>query len=483
MFNNLGASIVRLLAAAAVLSLLAVACSSPGETAPGETAPGETAPGETAPGETAPGDTAPGETAKPEGDLALVWEAWGRIQQNYPKAGELDPDSVTAGAVDRLLRLSGAAPYPFLTDVGRMRGQTPSAVPAELGDIWRAAAMYRMEHPDFDQSILVEAVLDGILEGLGDPSSTFLNAEDYPRAKKDFEKRLEGSYLGIGTEVVPENGRLFLIPYPDTPAEKAGIERGDILTAVDGHSVEGQTVRSVVDLVGGPEGTKVRLRLLRAGEPDPLELDVFRGNVEIPTVINQLIPGGVGYLRISRFQENTGDQTFEALESMKPYDLLALILDLRFNLGGSPEAASEVAGQFLPPGSLFRYVEDREGVRSQHFIAEDINRLELDDLLLAVLVNDQTAGEAEAVAVALQEAGRAVIVGTGTYGEASNYEFIELSDGSAIYIPTSRWFTPSGEWLGGTGIDPDEYVVSGPENDSQFSRAYEYLNAQLPPFR
>ena len=463
MFNNLGASIVRLLAAAAVLSLLAVACSSPGETALGE-------------------------TAKPEDDLALVWEAWGRIQQNYPRADELDPDSVTAGAVDRLLRLSGVAPYPFLTDVGRMRGQTPSAVPAELGDIWRAAAMYRLDHPDFEQSILVEAVLDGILEGLGDPSSTFLNAEDYPRAKKDFDKRLEGSYLGIGTQVMPENGQIVLFPYPDTPAEKAGIEPGDILAAVDGHSVEGQTVRSVVDLVGGPEGTKVKLRLLRAGEPDPLELDVFRGNVEIPTVINQLTPGGIGYLRIYRFQENTGDQTFAALESMNRFDLLALILDLRSNFGGSAEAASEVAGQFLPPGSLFRYVEDREGVRSQEFIAEDINRLELDDVLLAVLVNDETAGEAEAVAVALQEAGRAVIVGTETYGEASNYEFIELSDGSAIYIPTSRWYTPSGEWLGGAGIDPDEFVVSRPEDEgfareSQFNRAYEYLDAQLPPFR
>ena len=462
MFNNIGASIVRLLAAAAVLSLL-VACSSPG-------------------------DTAPGETAKPEDDLALVWEAWGRIQQNYPRADELDPDSVTAGAVGRLLRLSGAAPYPFLTDVGRMRGQTPSAVPVELGDIWRAAAMYRLDHPDFEQSILVEAVLDGILEGLGDPSSTFLNAEDYPRAKKDFDKRLEGSYLGIGTQVMPENGRIVLFPYPDTPAEKAGIEPGDILAAVDGHSVDGQTVRSVVDLVAGPEGTKVKLRLLRAGEPDPVELDVFRGNVEIPTVINQLTPGGIGYLRIYRFQENTGDQTFAALESMNRFDLLALILDLRSNFGGSAEAASEVAGQFLPPGSLFRSVEDREGVRSQHFIAEDINRLELEDVLLAVLVNDETAGEAEAVAVALQEADRAVIVGTETYGEASNYEFIELSDGSAIYIPTSRWFTPSGEWLGGTGIDPDEFVVSRPEDEgvgreSQFNRAYDYLDAQLPPFR
>jgi carboxyl-terminal processing protease len=287
---------------------------------------------------------------------------------------------------------------------------------------------------------------------------------------------------------MPESGQIVLIPYPDTPAEKAGIERGDILIAVDGHSVEGQTVRSVVDLVGGPEGTKVRLRLLRAGEPDPLELDVFRGNVEIPTVINQPVPGGIGYLRITRFQENTGDQTFAALESMNRLDLLALILDLRFNFGGSAEAASEVAGQFLPPGSLFRSVEDREGVRSQHLIAEDINRLELDDVLLAVLVNDGTAGEAEAVAVALQEAGRAVIVGTETYGEASNYEFVELSDGSAIYIPTSRWFTPSGEWLGGTGIDPDEFVVSRPEDEgvgreSQFNRAYDYLDAQLPPFR
>jgi carboxyl-terminal processing protease len=193
-------------------------------------------------------------------------------------------------------------------------------------------------------------------------------------------------------------------------------------------------------------------------------------------------------MRISRFRDNTGDQVLSALESLNQFQMLALILDLRTNPGGSAEAAGEVAGQFLPTGTLFRSVEGRDGIRTEELIVEDVNRLDLDNLLMAVLVNDQTIGEAEAVAGALQDAGRAFVVGIETFGEGSNYSFVELSNNSAMYLPTSRWFTPSGLWLGGKGITPDLVVDSEPEDqgfggESQFNRAYEHLGAQLPPFR
>ena len=168
--------------------------------------------------------------------------------------------------------------------------------------------------------------------------------------------------------------------------------------------------------------------------------------------------------------------------------MLALIFDLRFNSGGSEEAAAEVAGLFLPPGDLFRLVEGKDGVRTEHRFPEDRNRLSLDDLLIATLVDEQTVGEAEAVAAALQESGRTTVVGVPTFGEGSGYDFVELSDGSALYMPVNRWYTPKGSWVGEDRVQPDvlveyEEVPIGPAGEMQFNTAYEFLDSRLPLFR
>ena len=168
--------------------------------------------------------------------------------------------------------------------------------------------------------------------------------------------------------------------------------------------------------------------------------------------------------------------------------MLALIVDLRANPGGSAEAAREAAGQFLPDGSVFGYFEGRDGKRTEETIDPNENRLDLDDLLIAVLVNEETVREAETMAGALQDSGRATLFGVPTLGDASAYEFVELSDGSAMYLPVSRWYTPSGKLLGKSGLLPDFVVLSEPEQDgygreSQFNRAFEFLDGQLPPFR
>ncbi len=167
--------------------------------------------------------------------------------------------------------------------------------------------------------------------------------------------------------------------------------------------------------------------------------------------------------------------------------MLALILDLRSNPGGSEDAAGDVAGQFLPPGSVFIYQEDRNGDRREQVIRQDLDRFDLGNMPMVVLVNEETRAEAEAVAGVLQEAGRAVLVGVDTFGAGSTYDFVELDDGSAIYMPVRRWFTPSGRPLG-DGVQPDVLVpfqneTEGFGRESQFNRAYEYLDSLLPPFR
>ncbi len=421
-------------------------------------------------------------------DLALVWEVWEALQDNYANPEAVEDGTVARGAIDRIIVAAEEEPYPFLADLGRMRGQVPAAVPEGLTDVWRATQIYRQDNLGADSDDITKMLIEGIVEGLPDASAGYLTAERFPDVQEQMERSVEGSYLGIGTRVVSQDGRILLFPFNDSPAQKAGIEPGDALLAVDGVSIEGATPSEVGDRVKGEEGTKVKLRLERIDESEPLELEVFRGNVELPTVASQLTRGGIGYIRISRFRDNTGQQVFDALEQLNRYDMLALILDLRFNPGGSATAAAEVAGHFLPQGGLFRQVEDRHGVRSEHRFAKESDRLSIDELLIATLVDRQTMGEAEAVAAALQEAGRASVIGMPTFGEGSSYSFVQLSDGSALYIPTSRWYTPEGTWVGEEPVQPDitvEYreVPVGLGGEMQFNTAYEYLDNRLPPFR
>ena len=420
--------------------------------------------------------------------LALVWEAWGEINRNYVSSEALEPESVLTGAMARVLELLDITPYPFLTNIGRMRGQAPAHVPGEMLDLWRAVAIYQVSNPNFDPSTVAETAVGGMLAGLGDSSAVYLDATQYPQAKESLEGGIEGSYLGIGARVISQDGQIVLFPFADSPAESAGVLPGDIVSAVGGVSVLGQGVQEVVDRVAGPKGTKVALELIREGESEPISLEVFRGDIELQSVVSQLIPGGIAYVRISRFRDNTGEQVFSALESLNRFDMLALVLDIRTNPGGSPAAAKETAGEFLPDGTLFGYVEDQYGDRTAVTIDANEDRLSLDDLLIAVLVNEQTSREAETLAAALQGSGRATLIGVTTAGDSSAYGFVELSDGSALYMPMSRRYAPSGEILGRIGLTPDVEVVSVPESEgfgpeSQFNRAYEFLDEQLPPFR
>ena len=460
LLSKFSSSVFRLaLAVVAGLALLVAACTSEGDLDDGD------------------GD-----------DLAVVWEAWDALHANYAALDSLDQDALVGGAIGRVMELGEIPPYPFLTDLGRMRGQVASSVPDGLTDVWRASQVYRQDNPEVEPEELTRILIQGMMDGVPGASATYLTAEQLPEARERLERSLEGSYLGIGARVVAQEGRILLFPFADSPAEKAGIEQGDSLLAVEGVLVGDATPAEVGERVKGPEGTKVLLQLERPGEPDQLELEVFRGNIELDTVASQLIQGGIGYIRVYRFRDNTGYQVFEALERLKRFDMLALIIDLRLNSGGMIDAAAEVAAQFLPPGSPFRYVEDREGARQEHLIPEDVNRLSLDDLPMAVLIDGRTVGEAEALAAAIQEAGRATVVGVPTYGEGSDYSFIELGDGSALYVPTSRWYTPNGSWMGDAPVQPDLYVEyeevpSGVGGEMQFNTAYELLDEQLPLFR
>ncbi len=415
-------------------------------------------------------------------EASLVWEAWALINNSYVEADTLDSEQVAGAMITKMLEVSEKPPYPFLTELAEVRAKPPRGVPKELADVWRAWVHFMEKWPEESPQMLADAAVDGMLASLGDPSASHLTSEAYHRQ----QERLQGSYEGIGAFVTIEDGKIVLSPMDDSPALRAGLEVGDVVLEVNGVSVEGRSLQEVVDEVRGPVGTKVALRIERPGEDEPLEKNVIRGDIDMVSVDRRLLPGAIGYIYISEFQANTPDEVVDILEELRLVDMLALILDLRSNPGGSIESAQKVASQFLSEG-LFMYEIDRDENRKDWHIEEG-GAADIGELPILVLVNEATTSAAEAVAGALQDAERAKIVGTRTFGKGSASQFFKLSDGSAIYVPVSHWYTPLGNLIQGTGIVPDVEVEITAEDrlvglDSQLLEAYEYLNDLLPHFR
>ena len=418
----------------------------------------------------------------------MVWEAWREIDDSYVHRDSIRVDAIIGGALDSLLALTESDPYPFLADVGRLRGQPPVGVPPQMVDVWRGLVLHQEQWPLVSNASRTEAVVHSMVAALGDPFATYMPAQIFPGASSNLEQSRAGTYLGIGARVFRRGDSIILNPYKDSPARKAGIKEGDVLKAVAGRPVAGRSVNELIDLITGPEGTKAQLRVERAGEPAPLDIDVFRGTIQVPSVTRQLAPGGIGYIFIEVFRDNTGEQFARALEALGGFDMLALILDLRSNPGGSLHAARQVTASLLPSNSLFLSTHQPGAGQQDQRLEKDPNRPSEEEIPMVVLIDRRTRGEAEAVAAALQDAGRAAIMGVPSFGQGAGYEFVELSDGSALYLPSVHWRRPSGEMMGNQGIEPDVRVEleadnNGPAAESQFNRAYEYLDALLPHFR
>ena len=418
------------------------------------------------------------------GEAGLVWEAWSVVNDSYVKADKLDSEAVTGEMIAHMLEAASISQYPFLTELESTRDSPVSGVPAELADVWGAWSLIRAKSPEVDAPTLSKAAIAGMIASLEDESAAHLTPEAYQRASQ----RTVGPYGGIGAYVRVQSGRVVLAPMSDSPAERAGLQDGDVVLEVNGQPLDGMALEDVVSVVRGEAGTKLSLLVEREGEAEPMEVEVVRGDIEMTSVDISLLPGAIGYVIIADFGENTEDELLTALEELTRYEMLAVILELRSNSGDSVEAARAVASQFLPEG-LVMYEVGGDGRRTEWGV--NAGGIATDDLPMVVLVNERTAGAAEVVAGALQDAQRATIMGAGTFGRGSANEFEELSDGSALYIPVSHWYTPSGRMIQGQGITPDVEVGIAPEDraagvDSQLLEAYTYLNgvlAETVPFR
>ncbi|WP_265091978.1 MULTISPECIES: S41 family peptidase [unclassified Marinobacter] len=304
---------------------------------------------------------------------------------------------------------------------------------------------------EVDDRQLLESAIKGMLSDL-DPHSTYLAPKDY----EELEESTSGEFGGLGIEVGMENGFIKVIaPIDDTPAQKAGVQSGDLIIKLDEKPVKGMSLEESVQLMRGKPGTVLTLTIMREGENAPVEIDVERAVIKVTSVKTRMIEDGYGYVRLTQFQAETGGQFTKALKKLKEDhggDLDGLVIDLRNNPGGVLQAAVATADALLDEG-LIVYTEGRIQSSRLRFSAKDGDVMA--GTPIVVLINGGSASASEILAGALQDHKRAVIMGTQSFGKGSVQTVIPLDETHAIKMTTARYYTPDGRSIQATGIKPD----------------------------
>ena len=353
--------------------------------------------------------------------------------------------------------VAGVSAGPVIGVLGHALAQDQSRAEASqylkvFGDVFeRVRAEY--VDPVSDKEVLENAI-NGMLTGL-DPHSSYMNS----KAFKDMQVQTKGEFGGLGLEVTEDKGLIKVVsPIDDTPAFRAGIKAGDIITALDGKTVVGLSLNDAVDRMRGAPNSKITLTLKREGNDKPLEIAVVREIIKIQVVKSRLEPNNIGYVRLSQFTEKADAgirSEIKKLQTQAGGPLRALVLDLRNDPGGLLDQAIAVSSDFIPQGEIV-------STRARH--PEDSQRWDArgSDIIngapLVVLINNGSASASEIVAGALQDHRRAVLLGVKSFGKGSVQTVIPLPGGGAMRLTTARYYTPSGRSIQATGIVPDVTV-------------------------
>ncbi len=316
----------------------------------------------------------------------------------------------------------------------------------------------------------------GALNVLDDPYTAFSD----PVAAEYRRQTAGASYEGIGAFVSMEEGRLIIVqPMRGQPAEEAGLHAGDIVLQVDDTVIENMSLYDAIALILGPAGTDVRLLIMRAGE-EPFEVTITRAEIDVPMIQYELREDGIGYVALLRFNWTANQELSAAVREMLDQGATGLILDLRGNPGGFLNEAVLTAGLFLPSDDVVLIERSKDG--EERLTTEDFGRVRpvTTDIPMVVLVDGGSASASEIVAGALQDHGRAVLVGETTFGKGSVQSLRELSNGAEVRITIARWFTPNDRAIHGEGLEPDIVVELTQEDvdaglDPQLDRAVQVL--------
>ena len=320
---------------------------------------------------------------------------------------------------------------------------------------------------EVDDGALIDEALNGMLHSL-DPHSSYMNADDF----REMQSSSRGEYGGLGMEVTMENEVVKVItPMDDTPADRAGIKAGDFLTAIDGESILGLSLGEAVDKMRGEAGKPITVTVVREGEDEPLEITMVR-EVITQKIVRHSVEDGMGYIRISAFNENTGESLEKAVKELKKEmggKIPGLVVDLRRNPGGLLDQSVRVSSVFLDGGEVVS-TRSRDPKDTQRYNAKRGELL--DGVPVVILINGASASAAEIVAGALQDRQRALIVGTTSFGKGSVQSVIPLNGGrdGALRLTTARYYTPAGRSIQGTGVDPDIFVSAVKDDGEERKR-------------
>lgn len=329
-----------------------------------------------------------------------------------------------------------------------------------------------------DKTLLVNAIR-GMLSGL-DPHSSYLDSEEF----KDLQIGTTGEFGGLGIEVGMEDGFVKVIaPIDDTPAQRAGVQAGDLIIRLDDAPVKGMTLSDAVKVMRGKPGSDIVLTIVREGEEKPLTITITRDVIKVKSVKHRMLDDGFGYVRITTFQSKTGSGLIKAVSQLKKDNkgpLKGLVLDLRNNPGGVLNASVSVSDVFLDKGMIV-YTEGRVEDSRLRFNATPGDMM--DGAPIVVLINGGSASASEIVAGALQDHNRAIIMGTRSFGKGSVQTILPSRGGAAVKLTTARYYTPSGRSIQAEGIKPDIEVsrihVTGEETSSIASLKEKDLNGHL----
>ncbi len=310
----------------------------------------------------------------------------------------------------------------------------------------RVSAAYVEE---IDDRALLDSAIKGMLSQL-DPHSAYLDRKSF----SDLQETTTGNYGGLGLEVGQEDGVVKVIsPMDDTPADNAGLMPGDLILQLDDTPVRGMSLSDAVESMRGEPGSTIKLLVLKKGESVPRDITITRKIIKVASVRQRFLEEGYGYLRIAQFQSGTGSEVKKAIDDLKEEgNLTGLVIDLRNNPGGVLQSAVDVSDLFVSEG-LIVYTSGRIRNTDVRFIASTPDSLE--GVPIVVLVNEGTASASEIVAGALQDHGRAVIMGTHTFGKGSVQTILPLNDEKAIKLTTALYYTPNGRSIQAEGITPD----------------------------
>lgn len=331
---------------------------------------------------------------------------------------------------------------------------------------------------DIKEKDLNEGIYKGYVEGLGDQYSAYYDKKE----TKELSESLDGSFSGIGAVMTQDasSGVITITQvYDDSPAKKAGIKAGDILYRVEEKTVTGKDLDKVVSWIKGKKGTKVNLTLLRGTNSDKIKVTATRDVLNVETVKYKVLENQIGYISISEFDSVTGAQFAKALKQLQKKNIEGLVVDLRNNPGGSLSTVCDILDSILPKG-LIVYTKDKNG-KKEEYTSDEKHRL---NLPMSVLVNGQSASASEIFAGAVQDYGKAEIIGTQTYGKGVVQNLFDLKDGTCVKLTTSEYFTPKGRNIDGKGITPDvkieyKYNAKDPKADNQLDKAVSVVKDKI----